>query len=100
MDSAHNKVQVYIRVRPYAYDYEVDMEKNKEIKEGVKCIIQLRNVEEVNNNNNNNKNKSSSGQKSNSKVNDNDNKSQMPNTVRLKNVQDNTFQNFTFNIPK
>ena len=50
MDSAHNKVQVYIRVRPYAYDYEVDMEKNKEIKEGVKCIIQLRNVEEVNNN--------------------------------------------------
>ena len=95
MDSAHNKVQVYIRVRPYAYDYEVDMEKNKEIKEGVKCIIQLRNVEEVNNNNN--KNKSSSGQKSNSKVNDNDNKSQMPNTVRLKNVQDNTFQNFTFN---
>ena len=41
MDSAHNKVQVYIRVRPYAYDYEVDMEKNKEIKEGVKCIIQL-----------------------------------------------------------
>ena len=34
MDSAHNKVQVYIRVRPYAYDYEVDMEKNKEIKEG------------------------------------------------------------------
>ena len=80
MDNAHNKVQVYARIRPYTYDYEIDFEKNKEIKDGVKCIIQLRNIQ-----------KESEG-KSNSKDDDNYTKSKLPNTIRLKNVQENTFQ--------
>ena len=45
MDTAHNKVEVYIRVRPYAYDCEVDIDNGKAVKDGVKCIIQLRKVD-------------------------------------------------------
>ena len=87
MDKAHNKVQVYVRIRPYAYDYEIDLEQSGQIKEGVKCIIQLRNAS------------TNAGEKSNSKSNDNgknSTKSRIPNTIRLKNELDNTFQSFTF----
>ena len=82
MDTAHNKVVVYVRVRPYAYDCEVDVDNGKAVKDGVKCIIQLRKV-----------NTPEVGQKdSGGKT----NQATLPNTVRVKNDADNTFQSFTF----
>ena len=82
MDTAHNKVVVYVRVRPYAYDCEVDVDNGKAVKDGVKCIIQLRKV-----------NTPEVGQKdSGGKT----NQATLPNTVRVKNDADNTFHSFTF----
>ena len=82
MDTAHNKVGVYIRVRPYASDCEVDAEKGGAVKDGVKCIIQLRKVDTT-----------EVGQKdSGGKT----NQATLPNTVRVKNDANNTFQSFTF----
>ena len=73
MDTAHNKVVVYVRVRPYAYDCEVDFDNGKAVKDGVKCIIQLRKV-----------NTPEAGQKdSGGKT----NQATLPNTVRVKTMR-------------